>query len=139
MFLYYALAVIACIVAGVIIAVRSRKAEGVSYGVLDKVGIVTNILLIPAYIVVSVFCLFLVMLGMNPDGEGFMLVVSVLVSAITSTSSAIWGLGLGASVALRRKGKSKLSFWVQFAGVAGLAFFMLLYVLVADTLFASLN
>ena len=104
MFLYYALAVIACIVAGVIIAVRSRKAEGVSYGVLDKVGIVTNILLIPAYIVVSFFCLFLVMLGMNPDGEGFMLVVIVLVSAITYTSSAIWGLGLGASVALRRKG-----------------------------------
>ena len=116
MFLYYALAVIGCIVAGVIIAVRSRKAEGVSYGVLDKVGIVTNILLIPAYIVVSFFCLFLVMLGMNPDGEGFMLVVSVLVSAIASTGSAIWGLGLGASVALRRKGKSKLSFWVQFAG-----------------------
>ena len=139
MYLYYALAVIACIVAGVIIAVCSRKAEGVSYGILDKVGIVTNILLIPAYIVVSVFCLFLVMLGMNPDGEGFMLVVSVLVSAIASTGPAIWGLGLGASVALRRKGKSKLSFWVQFAGVAGLAFFMLLYVLVADTLFASLN
>ena len=107
--------------------------------IIGKVGIVTNILLIPAYIVVSVFCLFLVMLGMNPDGEGFMLVVSVLVSAIASTGPAIWGLGLGASVALRRKGKSKLSFWVQFAGVAGLAFFMLLYVLVADTLFASLN
>ena len=46
MFIYFILAAIAGLIAGVVIAVRSKKAEGVVYGKLDNVGRVTNILLI---------------------------------------------------------------------------------------------
>ena len=71
MYIYYLFMSLAGLVAGIIIASRAKKAEGVVYGALDKAGIVTNILLIPVYAVLSTFFLFLVMLGMNPDGEGF--------------------------------------------------------------------
>ena len=114
MFYYYTFAAIAGLVAGIVISARSKKTEGVTYGTLDKVGIATNILLIPIYIIIATFCLFIVMLGMNPDGEGFLWFVSLIVSAIGSTGPAFCGLGLGASVALRRKGKSKQSFFCNF-------------------------
>lgn len=139
MFLYYAFAAIAGLVAGIIIAVRSKKADGVVYGTLDKVGIATNLLLIPVYAILSTFFLFLVMLGMNPDGKGLLGVVSTLVSGIGSTGVAFCGLGLGASVALRKKGKSKQSFLVQFAGIAGLALTLLIFIVFSNSLFASLN
>ena len=56
-----------------------------------------------------------------------------------TATSAIIGLGLGASVALRKKGKSGLSFWAQFAGVVGLGITILFFVLFCDNLFGSLN
>ena len=76
MFLYFALAAIAGLVAGIIIAVCSKKAEGVVYSTLDNVGIITNILLIPAYVLASIFCFFIVMLGYFPDGEGILGVIA---------------------------------------------------------------
>ena len=139
MYLYYLLASVAGLVAGIIIAARSKKADGVVYGALDKVGIATNILLIPVYAVLSTFFLFLVMLGMNPGGEGFIWVISLIVAVIGASGTALCGLGLGASVAFRKKGKSKLSFLVQFAGIAGFCITLLFYFLFGDGLFASLN
>ena len=130
MYLYYLLASVAGLVAGIIIAARSKKSDGVVYGALDKVGIATNILLI---------FLFLVMLGMNPGGEGFIWVISLIVALIGASGTALCGLGLGASVAFRKKGKSKLSFLVQFAGIAGFCITLLFYFLFGDGLFASLN
>ncbi len=139
MYLYFALAAIAGVVAGIVIAARSKKAEGVVYGTLDKIGIATNILLIPIYFILCTYFFFLVMLGMNPDGEGLLLVVSVIVSVIGATGPAFCGIGLGASVALRKKGKSVQSFLAQFAGIAGLATTFLFFVIFYTTLFASLN
>ena len=49
MYIYVFLVAISSLVAGIVIAARSKKVEGVVYGALDKVGIITNILLIPAY------------------------------------------------------------------------------------------
>ena len=139
MYIYFIFAAIAGFVAGIVIAARSRKAEGVVYGKLDNVGKVTNILLIPVYAIVSIFCWFVVMLGYIPDGEGILAVVAWGVAIIGATGPALCGLGIGASVALRKKGNSMLSFLVQFAGVAGLAITILFFVLFCGNLFGSLN
>ena len=139
MYIYFILAAIAGLVAGIMTAVRSKKEEGVVYGKLDNAGRITNILLIPVYAIASIFCLFVVMLGYIPDGEGILAVVSWIVAIIGATGPALCGLGLGASVALRKKGRSKLSFWVQFAGVVGLGITLLFFVLFCGSLFGSLN
>ena len=139
MYLYFILAAIAGLVAGIVIAARSKKAEGVVYGKLDKAGRITNILLIPVYAIVSIFCLFIVMLGYIPEGEGIVGILAWLLAIIGATGPAFCGLGLAASVALRKKGKSKLSFWTQFAGVAGLVVTILFFLLFCGNLFGSLN
>ena len=139
MHIYFILAAIAGSIAGIVIAIRSNKAEGVVYGKLDNVGKVTNVILIPVYAIVSIFCWFVVMLGYIPDGEGILLVVAWTLAIIGATGPAFCGLGLGVSVALRKKGKSKLSFLAQFAGVAGLMVTILFFVLFCGNLFGSLN
>ena len=139
MYIYFIFAAIAGLVAGIVIATRSKKEEGVVYGKLDNAGKVTNVILILAYAIVSIFCWFVVMLGYIPDGEGILAVVAWVVAIIGATGPALCGLGIGASVALRKKGNSKLSFLVQFAGVAGLAVTILFYVLFCGNLFGSLN
>ena len=139
MYFYFVLAAMAGLVAGIVIAARSKKADGVVYGILDKVGIATNVLLIPIYAIASIFCLFIVMLGYIPDGEGALAIVAWLLAIIGATGPALCGLGLGASVALRKNGKSGPSFWVQFAGVVGLGITILFFVLFSGNLFGSLN
>ena len=139
MYFYCILVIIVGIIAGIIIAARTKKAENVVYGKLDKIGIVTNVLLIPIYVIASFVCLFIVMLGYIPDGEGFLGIVAWIVAIIGATGPAFCGLGLGASVALRRKGKSQKSFWVQFAGIVGLGITILFFVLFCGNLFGSLN
>ena len=136
---YFALAAIVGLIAGIVIAACSKKADGVVYGNLDKVGIVTNILLIPAYAIVTIFNFFIVMLGYFPEGEGILGVLSWIVAIIGATGPVLCGLGLGASVALRKNGKSKKSFWVQFAGVVGLGITLLFLVTFGEWLFGSLN
>ena len=139
MYLYFALVAIAALVVGIIIAVRSKKADGVEYGKLDKVGKVTNVILIPIYFVAMTYCYFLVMLGYSPRGEGILAVVAWVLAIIGATAPSLCALGLGASVALRKKGKSQKSFWVQFSGVVGIAVTILFFVLFCGNLFAPLN
>ena len=139
MYFYFALVAIIGLVAGIIIAACSKKTEGVVYGKLDIAGIVTNILLIPVYLIVTIFNFFIVMLGYIPEGEGILGILSWAVAFIGATGPVLCGLGLGASVALRKKGKSKKSFLVQFAGVAGLGITILFFVLFCGNLFGSLN
>lgn len=139
MFLYFALAAIAGLVAGIIIAARSKKEEGVTYGTLDKIGGVTNILLIPVYALLTTFFWFLSMLGMNPLRGGLIGIISWIMSFICCSAPALCGLGLGASVAWRKKGMSVRSFWVQFAGIAGFAVVILIFIFLGDVVFASLN
>ena len=139
MYLYFILAAVAGLVAGITIATRAKEAEGVVYGKLDHAGRITNIILIPVYAIAAIFCAFLVMLGYTPDGEGFLAIVAWILAIIGATGPALCGLGLGASVALRKNGKSKLSFWAQFAGVAGLGITVLFFVLFYGNLFALMN
>ena len=139
MYLYFVFAAVVGLVIGIIMTKRAKKAEGVVYGKLDKVTKITNILLIPIYALASIFCLFVVMFGYIPDGEGILALVAWLLAIVGASGPALCGVGLGASVDLRKKGKSKLSFLVQFAGVVGLAVTILFFVLFCGNLFGSLN
>jgi hypothetical protein len=50
MFLYTVIEAVVAVIAGILIAVCTKKAEGISYGKLDKIGQVTNILLLLFYV-----------------------------------------------------------------------------------------
>ena len=138
MFFYTIVEAIVGIVVGILLAVRTKRSDGVVYNKLDKVGKVTNILLIPMYACALPFCLFLGMIS-GPGYDGFLGFVGIIVSIITASAILFCGLGLGLSVALRKKGKSKLSFAVQFAGVLGIALTAVSSLLFTGNLMQSLN
>ena len=138
MFIYIVIEGIIGLIAGLLLAVCTKKADGVVYGKLDKVCRVTNILLIPVYA-----CLSPLYLGLGlfsyPNHDGFLGILGWIVTIINASATLFCCLGLGASVALRKKGKSKLSFAVQFAGVVGIALTVGMYCLFAGNLLSSLN
>ena len=138
MFLYTVLAALVGVVAGIMIAARTKKGKRVVYGGLDKAGRVTNVLLTIVYVVASPFYLFLGMIS-EPDGEGVLWILGLLVSVIAASASVFCSLGLGFSVALRKKGRSGLSFALQFAGLVGIALTVLLYATFVGSLIRPLN
>lgn len=138
MIIYVLLEAIAGIVGAILIAKRAKKAEGLTYGKLDKAGRITNVLLAIFYAITAPFYLFLGMIS-EPDGEGLWIILGVPISLIAASASLFCSLGLGFSVALRKQGKSGLSFLAQFAGVAGILLMLLFYCLFAGSLITSLN
>lgn len=138
MFLYTAIEAIVAIVAGILLAACTKKAEGVEYGKLDKAGRVTNIVLIVIYTMLAPLYLFLGMIS-APDHEGILGILGWIVSVINGSAALFCGLGLGFSVALRKKGKSKQSFAVQFAGLVGIVLTVGMYCLFAGNLLSPLN
>ena len=126
MFLYTTLQAVAALVGGILLAARTKKADDVVYTKLDKAGRITNIVLIPVYVCAAPFCLFIGMIG-NPRYDGFLGLLGWIVAVLQASAVLFCGLGLGCSVALRKKGKSKLSFAVQFAGFAGIALMLILF------------
>ena len=123
------------IIAGILLAVRTKKTDGVIYGKLDKAGRITNMLLIPVYVCLSPLYLFLGMIA-NPRYDGFLGVLGWIVAIIMGSTALFCGLGLGFSVSLRKKGKSKLSFAVQFSGVLGIAINLILFFLFFELVLA---
>ena len=138
MYIYVIIEAIIGVVAGLLLAIRTKKNSGVIYGRLDKVGFVTNIVLIPIYACAAPGCMFLGMIS-EPYAEGFLWVVGGIIALICASSTLFSCLGLGASVALRKKGKSRLSFAIQFAGVVGVVLTFSLYYVFAGSLLAPLN
>ena len=138
MYLIAALAAIVALVLGIILAACTKKADGVIYGKLDKTGRITNILLIPIYFFLTIFCIALSIFT-EPEYDGFLGFLGWVVCFIIAAAPLSCGLGLGFSASLRKKGKSKLSFIVQFLGFAGCALSIILFVLFYDNLLASLN
>ena len=138
MFLYVILEAIVGIVAGIVIATRTKKNAGVTYGALDKAGRITNIVLIVTYTCLSPFYMFI---GMISEGykDGFLGILGWIVAVIIASAALICGLGIGASVALRKKGKSALSFAVQFTGFIAIALTFILYALFVGVLICPLN
>ena len=138
MFLYTTIEAVAGILAGLGIALFTKKAEGVTYGKLDKAGRITNILLLLVYVFLSpVYLVF----GMISEAryDGLLGILGWIVAVINASAALFCALGLGFSVALRKRGKSKQSFAVQFAGIAGCALSIILFVLFYGNLLSSLN
>ena len=84
MFLYTAIEAIVGVVAGILIAVCTKKADGVIYSKLDKIGRVTNILLLLFYVGFSFFYLFLGTIA-NPRYDGFLGILGWIVSIIMAS------------------------------------------------------
>ncbi len=138
MYLYTVIEAVLAVIAGIFIAVCTKKAEGVVYGRLDKIGRVTNILLALVYVCASPLCLFLGMIA-SPRYEGFLGILGWIVSILMASAALFCGIGLGLSVAFRKKGRSKLSFAVQFAGVGGIGLTLGLFFAFYGNLLRPLN
>ena len=126
MFLYPFIAAIVAVIAGILIAACSKKAEGVTCTKLDKAGRITNIILTVVYVCVAPFCMIFAMFA-YPNYGGFLGILGWIVAIIMGSVALFCGLGLGFSVALRKKGKSKQSFIAQFAGLVGIALNLILF------------
>ncbi|MBQ5748714.1 MAG: hypothetical protein IIV87_01020 [Oscillospiraceae bacterium] len=138
MFLYMLTEALVGIIAGFCIAVFTKKADGVKYGKLDKAGRITNVLLLLGYILISPLYLALGAFS-YPNHEGFLGILGWIAAIINASATLFCALGLGFSVALRKRGKSKLSFAVQFAGVIGIGLTVGMYCLFAGNLLEYLN
>ena len=138
LFLYTVIEALIAVIAGILIAVCTKKADGVVYSKLDKAGRIINILLIPVYVCLAPLYMFLTMIA-RPRYDGFLGILGWIVAIIMGSAALSCGLGLGFSVALRKKGKSKLSFAVQFAGVGGIAITLILFFLFYGNLLRPLN
>ena len=138
MFMIIPLVAIAAVVAGILIAACSKKRDGVVYCKLDKAGRITNILLIPIYIFLALFSMAISMFT-YPEYDGFLGILGWIVTIIIISAPLSCGLGLGFSVALRKKGKSKQSFAMQFLGLAGAALSLSLFFIFYGNLLSSLN
>ena len=138
MFLYTTIEAIVAVIAGILIAVCTKKADGVVYGKLDKIGRITNLILLLFYAGFSFVYLFLGIIA-RPNYDGFLGILGWIVSVIMASTALVCGIGLGLSVAFRKRGKSKLSFAVQFAGVLGIAINLLLFFIFYGNLLRPIN
>ena len=138
MFLYTVTEAVIAVIAGILIAVCTKRADGVTYGKLDKIGRVTNILLLLVYIGFSYVYLFLGMIA-NPRYDGFLGVLGWIVAIIMASAALPCGIGIGLSVAFRKKGYRKLSFATQFAGLLGIVLRLLLLFAFYGNLLRPLN
>lgn len=125
-------------IAGILIAVCTKRANSVTYGKLDKIGQITNLLLLLVYVVFSYVYLFLGMIA-NPRYDGFLGILGWIASVIMASAALFCGIGLGLSVAFRKRGKSKLSFAVQFAGIGGIGLTVILFFLFYGNLLRPIN
>lgn len=138
MSIYIIIEAVVGIIAGLLIAICTKKDKNVSYCKLDIAGCVTNIFLLIVYIVASPMYLFLGLIS-NPAYDGFLGIIGWILSLISASASMFCALGLGVSVALRKKGKSKLSFAAQFAGAASILLTLLIFFIFYGNLLRSLN
>ena len=139
MFLYTVIEAIVAVVAGILIAKRTNKEDGLSSNIkIDKIGKITNIILLVVYVVASPFYLFLGMIS-TTDYKGFLGIVGWIVAIIIASAALFCGLGLGFSVALRKKGKSKESFIVQFTGLFGIILTFSLFMIFYGNLLSNIN
>ena len=120
------------------IAARTKKADGVVYGKLDRAGQIINIVLIPVYAMLSLYTIAL-SLFVYPEYDGFLGILGWIVATIISSAPLFCNFALSASVVLRKKGKSKQSFAIQFLGFVGGGISILFLFLFYGNLLSYLN
>ena len=98
----------------------------------------TNVLLLVVYLCLSPLYLFLGAIS-SPYYDGFLGILGWIVCLINASATLFCTLGLGLSVALRKRGKSRESFAVQFAGLVGIGLTVGMYCLFAGNLLRTLN
>lgn len=135
LYLYIVIVAIVAVITGLILALCTKKAEGVVYG---KAGRISNIVLIPVYAVLSKFCMGIGIFR-YPGYEGFLRILGWIVAVIIPSAPLFCFCGLGLSAALHKKGKSKQSFAVQFIGFAAAALSVLLFFVFYGNLLSYLN
>lgn len=114
----HSLTYIVGIVVGILIAVFSKKNEAAVETSLDRASVVTNLVLIPVYAVMSYIPVIMGAIADTTPGAGPLQgVLTVIISYIIAGAPIYCGISLGLSAAFRKKGKSKVAFIVQFAGV----------------------
>lgn len=138
MYLYMILCIIAGIVSLILLGVLTKKAEGVIYSNLDNVGRITNFLLTIFYVMISPLYLGLGLFS-YPNHEGFLGILGWIVTFLNASTALFCGLGIGLSISFRKKGKSKLSFIIQFLGVVAIIFTVVSYCVFAGNLLQTLN
>ena len=114
------------LIGGILLAACTKRKEGTVRRKLDNVGEITNYILLPLYVLASGDCSVLGILC-HPNYDGFLGFIGWIMSIIVASVPLVSGLGLGASVALRKRGKSKLSFIVQFAGIIAVALAIVIF------------
>ena len=138
LYLYTIIEAIVAVIAGILIAVCTKKADGVVYGKLDKLGRITNLILLLFYAGFSFVYLFLGIIA-RPNYDGFLGILGWIVSVIMASTALVCGIGLGLSVAFRKRGKSKLSFDIQFAGLGSIGLTIILFFLFYGNLLKPIN
>ena len=138
MLIYIILCIIIGILSFVLLGLLTKNADGVVYNSLDKAGKITNVATTIFYVLISPLYLFLGLIS-QPAHEGFLGVIGWIISLLNSSTALFCGLGLGLSVALRKKGKSKLSFAIQFLGLVAIAFTVISYCVFVGNLLQTLN
>ena len=138
LYLYTIIEAVIAVIAGILIAVCTKKADGVVYGKLDKIGRITNLILLLFYAGFSFVYLFLGIIA-RPNYDGFLGILGWIVSVIMASTALVCGIGLGLSVAFRKRGKSKLSFDIQFAGLGSISLTVILFFLFYGNLLKSIN
>lgn len=127
MFLYIIIVAIVALLTGILIAACTKKAEGVVYTKRDKAGRITNIVLIPVYAALSLPGMIFGFVCSPGYQSGILRLLGWIVAGIVPAAPLFCGLGLGLSVALRKKGKSKESFIIQFLGFVGIFLCLILF------------
>lgn len=138
LFIYTSLEALIGLIIGLFVAIRTKKDVNVVYGKLDRIGQITNILLVLIYLRLAPLYLFLGVIS-NPAYDGFLGILGWIVSIIITSASFFCSIGIGYSIALRKQGKSKLSFIVQFAGLLAIGIIVLLYYIFTGNLLQYLN
>ncbi len=138
MFIYIIAEAIVGIIAGLVLAIASKKSEDITYTKKDKIGRVTNIVLLLIYICLLPLCVGLGFFSF-PNHDGFLRILGWIVAGIIASYPFFACLGLGLSVRFRKKGKSKLSFRVQFAGLISAIVSVGFYVIFVGNLLSYLN
>ena len=138
MFIYIILCIIAGILSVILFTTLTKPSEELVYNKLDNAGKITNIMLALAYVLMSPLYLFLGLIS-YPAYGGFLGVIGWIVSILNSSTALFCGLGLGLSIAWRKKGKSKWSFAIQFLGLVAIAFTVISYCVFVGNLLQPLN